>query len=114
MDPNAIIILAATGVPAAPAQGFDFSFLLMMGMIFVIFYLFLIRPQAKRQKQHQAMIEALKRGDEVVTSGGIYGKITGLTDAIITVEVAPNVRIKVSRGSVSGLAKEEVAALEKK
>jgi preprotein translocase subunit YajC len=113
MDPNAIIMLAVTGAPAL-AQGFDYSFLLMMGMIFVIFYLFLIRPQAKKQKQHQEMISSLERGAEVVTTGGIYGKITGLTDSVITVEVAPNVRIKVSRGSVSGLAKDEAPAPEKK
>ena len=70
-----------------------------------IFYFLLIRPQQKRTKDHQRMLNELKRDDEVVTSGGIYGKITGLTDQVVTLEIAPNVRIKVQRAQVVGLKK---------
>ena len=70
--------------------------------IFVIFYFLLIRPQQKRAKEHESMLNSLKKGDEVVTSGGMYGKITGITDQVATLEVAPNVRIRVQRQSISG------------
>ena len=73
-------------------------------IIFVIFYLLLIRPQQQKAKQHDEMLKALAKGDEVVTSGGIHGKIHGLTDQIVTLEIAPNVRIKVSRSRVEGKA----------
>ncbi len=78
----------------------------LMGMMplvlmFVIFYFLLIRPQQKRAKEHKAMLEALKRGDEVITTGGIHGKITGVTDDVLTVEIAPNVKVRVSRSAVA-------------
>lgn len=73
-------------------------------LIFVIFYLLLIRPQQQKVKQHQAMLDALQKGDEVVTAGGIHGKVHGLTDTLVTLEVAQNVRIKVSRGRIDGKA----------
>ncbi len=78
----------------------------LMGMMplvlmFVIFYFLLIRPQQKRAKEHKAMLEALKRGDEVITTGGIHGKITGVTDDVLTVEIAPNVKVRVSKSAVA-------------
>jgi preprotein translocase subunit YajC len=72
-------------------------------LIFVVFYFLLIRPQAKRAKEHKAMVEALKVGDEVVASGGILGKITETGDSFLTVEVADGVQIKVQRGAVSSV-----------
>ncbi|MBF0509228.1 MAG: preprotein translocase subunit YajC [Deltaproteobacteria bacterium] len=73
-------------------------------LMFVVFYFLLIRPQQKKAKQQREMLGALKKGDKVITSVGVIGTITGLTDATITLEIAPNVRVKVARGFVSGLA----------
>lgn len=71
-------------------------------LIFGIFYFLLIRPQQKKQKQHQELLKNLQRGMEVVTSGGIIGRITGLTDDVVTIEVADKVRIKVVRNQIAG------------
>jgi preprotein translocase subunit YajC len=73
--------------------------LLMVG----IFYFLLIRPQQKKQKEHKAMLDSLQRGDVVVTTGGIQGKITGLTETVATVEIADKVRVKVQRGYIAGV-----------
>ncbi|MCB0218504.1 MAG: preprotein translocase subunit YajC [Chrysiogenetes bacterium] len=70
-------------------------------LIFVIFYFLLLRPQQKRAKEHEAMVAALKPGDEVVTNGGIYGKITRVGEDAITVEIAEKVRVRVTPASVS-------------
>ena len=80
----------------------------MLVLMFVIFYFLLIRPQQKKAKAHKAMLGALKKGDRVVTTGGILGRITGLDDQTLTVEIAPQVRVKVARGNVAGLAGGEV------
>ena len=76
-----------------------FPFILM----FVILYLLIIRPQQKKQKDHQRMVDELKKGDRVVTSGGVHGTITGIKDqeGILVVQVAKEVQIEVSRGSIS-------------
>ena len=95
----------AHAADAQPPQGGLLSFLPLI-LIFVVFYFLLIRPQQKKAKQHQDFIRNLKQGDKVVTSGGVHGQITGLTDKVITLEIADNVRVKVSRqyvlGSTSG------------
>ncbi|MBN2382698.1 preprotein translocase subunit YajC [bacterium] len=83
---------------------------LPMIIVFAIFYFLLIRPQTKKQKDHQTMLNELKRGDFVITSGGIYGTIVGLTDHIIHLKIADKVKISVSKSAISGLAKEEEAA----
>ena len=77
--------------------------LILFGAMALIFYFFLIRPQSKRQKEHQALLNQLKRGDEVVTSGGIIGRVHSVTDKIITLEVSQNVRIRVAKGQIAGL-----------
>ena len=69
-------------------------------LMFVLLYFLMIRPQMKRQKEHKAMLEKIKRGDEVLTNGGIAGKVTDIGDHFITVEVADNVRIRVQKGAV--------------
>jgi preprotein translocase subunit YajC len=73
--------------------------------MFVIFYFLLIRPQQKKTKEHRQMVANLKKGDRIVTSGGIHGRITGMDDVTLTVEIADKVRVKVARGNVSALAK---------
>lgn len=75
----------------------------MLILMFVIFYFLLIRPQQKKAKAQREMIASLKKGDSVMTSGGIYGRITGINDAQVVMEVAPQVRIKVARSSISGV-----------
>lgn len=72
-------------------------------VMFVIFYVILIRPQAKKQKEHQRMLESLKPGNSVITSGGIHGTIVKIKDDIITLQVAEDVRIKVNKGAIGAL-----------
>ncbi len=93
--------LLMTQTEAAPAGGDVFSQLAPLFLVAVVFYLMVIRPASKDRKRHATMLEALKRGDEVVTSSGILGKITDIADAIVTLEVAPKVKIRVLRSSVS-------------
>ena len=88
----------------APQGGFGYSGLLMIGALFLIMYLFMIRPQQKKQKEIQKMREALKVGDRVVTSGGIYGKIKEVEDSAFIVEISEGVRVKVEKASVFAAA----------
>ncbi len=88
---------AAVQGPAAVLMQF-----LPLVLIFVIFYFLLIRPQQKRAKEHQNFLDNLKKGDEIVTAGGVIGRITGLTEQVVTIEVADNVRLKVLRTNISG------------
>lgn len=81
--------------------GGSFLGLLPMVLIFVIFYLLLIRPQQKRAKQHKLMVAELAKGDEVVTNGGVLGKITAADDNFVTVEIADGVRVNVQRMAVA-------------
>ena len=74
-------------------------------LMFVIFYFLLIRPQQKRQKEHKALLAGLKRGDDIITAGGIMGRITNVADTVVTVEVAEKVRIKVARGQITSVKK---------
>lgn len=83
----------------APADP-GYTQLIMLGAMFVVLYFVMIRPQMKRQKEHKAMIDAIAKGDEVVTSGGLLGKITKLGDSVLTLEVAAGVELQVQRGSV--------------
>jgi preprotein translocase subunit YajC len=78
-------------------------------LMFVIFYFILIRPQQKQVKRHQEFIRNLKKGDRVVTNGGIHGTVTGLTESVVTLEVADNVRVKVSRNAIAGYSKDQSA-----
>jgi preprotein translocase subunit YajC len=77
-------------------------------LIFVIFYFLLIRPQQKRTKEHRALLDSLKVGDNVLTSGGIYGRVTGLRDNVVTIEISDKVRVKVNRGHIAGVEKQDV------
>ena len=76
--------------------------LIMMVLMFVVFYFLLIRPQVKRQKQHQSVLNALKKGDMVVTRGGLVGKISGVSDTTLTIELQEKVRVRVLRSHVEG------------
>ena len=86
-----------------------FAAFLPLILMFVIFYFLLIRPQQKKQKQHRELLANLKKGDQVVTSGGLYGRITGITDTVVTLEIADRVRVKVARSFVSGVTSQSDA-----
>ena len=90
----------APAAAGAPQQGSPFVTLIMLGVLFAAFYFILIRPQAKRAKEHKAMVAALAKGDEVVTVGGVLGKVTALGESYVTVDVAEGVEIKVQRQAV--------------
>jgi len=87
---------------AAPAGGGLLTFLPLILMVAVMYFLF-IRPQQKRVKEHAAMVEALKKGDEVVTNGGLGGSVTKVNDAFVTVKVAENVEVNVQKQAVATL-----------
>ena len=85
----------------APKSGFDqYSGIIMIGLIFVVFYFFLIRPQQKKQKEITKAREAIKVGDKVVLGSGIYGKVREIKDTAFIVEIAEGVRVKVDKNSV--------------
>jgi preprotein translocase subunit YajC len=89
---------------SAPAQqGNPYGFLIMMGLFFVIFYFMLIRPQSKRAKEHRAILAALASGDEVVTGGGILGKVIDVEDSFVTLEIASGVKVKVQKMQITAL-----------
>lgn len=86
---------------SAPQQGQSpWSSLVPLVLIMVVFYFFLIRPQMKRQKELKNFRDALKKGDRIITAGGIYGKINNITDNVITIDVGNNVLLKVDKSSV--------------
>jgi preprotein translocase subunit YajC len=89
---------------APPAQGGgqsnQFSFFIMMALMIVVFYFFMIRPQMKRQKEMRTFRDSLQKGDKVITTGGIYGKINNIAENIITIDVGNNVIIKVDKSAI--------------
>ena len=93
----------AQTVPAAAAGGDMQSSLMSMlplVLMFVVLYFVMIRPQMKKQKEHRTMIEALAKGDEIVTVGGILGKVSKLGDNYVTLEIAANVEVQIQRSAV--------------
>ena len=98
----------------AAQQGSQWSFWIMMILIFVVFYFFMIRPQTKKQKELQKQRESMKKGDKVVTAGGIYGEIKEVQDAAFIITIAKDVTIKVAKESVFADAADAKPAEEKK
>ncbi len=96
--PDAMAQSAGGGTP-----GGGIAPILMMVVFIAIFYFLLIRPQQKKAKEHQALVTKLSAGDEVVTSGGILGKIVEVGESFVTLEIAPNVQIKVQKFQVTSL-----------
>ena len=92
----------AQAVPAAPGADLASTFTSMLPLVlmFVVLYFVMIRPQMKKQKEHRAMIEALAKGDEVLTSGGLLGRVTALGEGTLTVQVAPGVEVQMQRSAV--------------
>jgi preprotein translocase subunit YajC len=101
-------VAEAMGLPGGGGSGGSgaggYAGMIPLVLMFVIFYFLLIRPQQKKAKQHRELLANLKKGDSVITSGGIYGRIAEINENFIVLEVADKVRVKVARGFVSGLA----------
>lgn len=94
----------AAGTAAAPGGASAFFIQMMpLALIFVIFWFLLIRPQQNRMKQHRALIDAVKKGDSVVTGGGVVGKVTKVEGDIVEVEIASGVKVKVVKSTLSDI-----------
>jgi preprotein translocase subunit YajC len=100
----------AMGAPAGGASGggmmAQFQGLIPLVFMFAIFYFLLIRPQQKKAKEHRALLDALKKGDQVVTAGGMHGKVTSLDDQVVTLEIAPGVNVKINKGFIASVKKD--------
>ncbi len=94
---------AAAAAAPATQQTDPMTSLIFFGGMILIFYFILIRPQSKRAKEHRELVAQLSKGDEVVTNGGILGKITDVSEQYITVEIAENVQIKVQKQAVANV-----------
>ena len=99
------MLISSAFAQSAPAGGADAGLLgfLPIILMFVVLWFVMIRPQMKRAKEHKAMVDALAKGDEVITSGGVLGKITGVTEAYVTVEIAANTEVSVQKAAVQTL-----------
>lgn len=96
--------LIATAAPGAPSAGAAFFVqMLPLLLIFVVFYFLLIRPQNKKMKEHRAQIAAIKKGDKVVTGGGLIGKVTRVDEGEVEIELAPNVKVKAIKSTLTGV-----------
>jgi preprotein translocase subunit YajC len=100
--------LLAMTPPAGGAGGGGsmVSTLIFFALIFVIFYFMILRPQQKRAKERQSMIDSLKKGDKVITSGGLHGRVAGMDEKTVLVEVADNMKLKFERSAINVILKE--------
>ncbi len=97
----------AMGTPIGGGSGGSGALTSFVPLIFMfaIFYLLLIRPQQKKAKEHKAMLESMQKGDQVVTAGGIHGKITALEEGVVVVEIATGVNIRINKGFIASIVK---------
>jgi len=102
-------LAAVFWLQAGPADASPFGMLVPMLLIFLIFYFLLIRPQQRRQRDLETLLKGLEKGDDVVTAGGLHGKVVGVSDDVLTVEIAAlkgeRVRVKVSRSKIESASK---------
>jgi preprotein translocase subunit YajC len=110
-DTAAVVPAGSAASAAAPQQPGFGSMMLPMAAMFGVIYFLMIRPQQKKMKEQQEMLNALKHGDEVVTTSGILGTITGITEKVVTVEVADKVRVKMLKSQVSQVVKGQLKDL---
>lgn len=96
-----IFVLGMAGTSAAGQSGSLSQTLLMVGVLFAIFYFLLIRPQKKQQEKHKQMVESLKKGDKIITNGGIYGVIANVKDKTFIVKVDDNTKIEIAKSCIS-------------
>ena len=107
---NLVYAMGTGGTGGGAGGGGSLGAFLPLIIIFAIFYFLLIRPQQKKSKQHKQLLAELKKGDKVVSSGGLHGIITGLADDVVTVEISPKVRVKITRGSIAGVIRKSESA----
>ena len=99
--------MGAPGGDAAQQGGGGFSGIIMMAVIFAIFYFILIRPQQKKMKEHAKMVADLKKGDRIITAGGMYATVENTTPETLTIKIAEGTKVKITRGSVGTVVKPE-------
>ena len=95
-----MLISEAWAQTAGGAAGGGFESMLLIGAMFAVLYFLMIRPQMKRAKEHKTMVDALQKGDEVVTAGGILGRISKVGEGYLSIEIAPNTEVQVQRAAV--------------
>ena len=95
------VFIGGCAPAGTPEGGFDPTIIIFLVLIFGIFYFLMIRPQRRRQKEHQQLVEELKKGDKVITAGGIYGVIESLSEDSIVIKVESGATMRVARGSVA-------------
>jgi len=107
-----ISLVSLSGCVAPPPEGaegggFDWTMIVFLLVIFALLYFVMIRPQRKRQKQHQQLLEELRRGDKVITTGGIHGVVESISEDSVVIKVESGVTMRVARGSVAGKREEQ-------
>jgi preprotein translocase subunit YajC len=110
---NTLFLLAMAQPQGGNPEGSLISTLIMFTLIIAIFYFMILRPQQKRQKERQKMLDAVKKGDKVVTSGGMHGTIAGIDEKTVLLQVADNVKMKFDRSAVAAVIREGETAPEK-
>jgi preprotein translocase subunit YajC len=100
------MLLAMAQPQGGSPEGSLISTLIMFTLIIAIFYFMILRPQQKRQKERQKMLEAVKKGDKVVTAGGLHGTVAGLDDKTVLIQVAENVKLKFDRSAIGAVVRE--------
>lgn len=107
------LAFAMGGAPGGAAAGgaagggmAAFQQIIPLVFMFAIFYFLLIRPQQKKAKEHKTLLEAMKKGDNVITAGGVHGKVTAVDNEIVTLEVANNVNIKITKSYIAAIKKD--------
>ncbi len=105
------LAFAMGGAPGGAAGGAGggmaaFQQIIPLVFMFAIFYFLLIRPQQKKAKEHKALLEAMKKGDNVITAGGVHGKVTAVENELVTLEVANNVNIKITKSYIAAIKKD--------
>jgi preprotein translocase subunit YajC len=100
MKTEMAVMLAQTAPEGGGGAG-GLNMLFFIGAMFLLMWALLIRPQQRQQKEHRKMLEQIQRGDQIVTSGGIHGRVTGVSDEVLTVEIAERVRVKLNKSAVT-------------
>jgi preprotein translocase subunit YajC len=100
------MILPAMMAPPAGEGGSPFAFPIMMALLIGIMYLLVIRPQRTQAKKHEEMIQAIKKGDQVLTTGGIFGRVVGVHEARVVVQIAKDVNVEMQKTAIAGVTTE--------
>lgn len=106
------LAFAMAGAPGGPASGSAgggmaaFQQIIPLVFMFAIFYFLLIRPQQKKAKEHKALLESMKKGDNVITAGGVHGKVAAVENELVTLEIANNVNIKITKSYIAAIKKD--------